>query len=114
MDRNEILRKLPKTDKIMQLDQVRGLTEEFGYQPVLEAVRQAQQQLRGELMSSAEAGISAYEYPEYIREKAEDAARDQWNRCDSSHEFGQGASWRKACPKTGSSYEWLHQSGNGS
>lgn len=71
MDRNEILRKLPKTDKIMQLDQVRGLTEEFGYQPVLEAVRQAQQQLRGELMSSAEAGISAYEYPEYIREKAE-------------------------------------------
>ena len=41
MDRNEILRKLPKTDKIMQLDQVRGLTEEFGYQPVLEAVRKS-------------------------------------------------------------------------
>ena len=61
MDRNEILRKLPKTDKLMQLDQVKALTEEYGYQTVLEAVRQAQQLLRGELLKVVEADVKGLE-----------------------------------------------------
>lgn len=77
MDRNEILRKLPKTDKIMQLDQVKVLIEEYGYQPVLDAVRQAQQQLREDLLKMAKddmGGPKAWKsekYPGYIWEKAE-------------------------------------------
>ena len=45
-NRNELLRKIPKIDRLMELESVKAQCEQYGYQMVLEAARKAQEQLR--------------------------------------------------------------------
>ena len=43
---NELLRKIPKIDRLMELEMVKALCEQYGHQIVLDAARNAQKQLR--------------------------------------------------------------------
>ena len=45
-NRNELFRKIPKIDRLMELESVKAQCEQYGYQMVLEAARKAQEQLR--------------------------------------------------------------------
>ena len=45
-NRNELLRKIPKIDRLMEMESVKAQCELYGYQIVLEAARKAQEQLR--------------------------------------------------------------------
>ena len=45
-NRNELFRKIPKIDRLMELESVKAQCEQYGYQIVLEAARKAQEQLR--------------------------------------------------------------------
>lgn len=45
-NKNELLRNIPKIDRLMEMESVKALCEQYGYQIVLEAARKAQEQLR--------------------------------------------------------------------
>ena len=45
-NRNELLRKIPKIDRLMEMESVKAQCKQYGYQMVLEAARNAQEQLR--------------------------------------------------------------------
>ena len=52
-NRNELLRKIPKIDRLMEMESVKAQCELYGYQIVLEAARKAQEQLREVLRAAA-------------------------------------------------------------
>lgn len=80
MDRNEIYRRIPGVDRLMQDEAVRKMTERYGYDPVLDAVHQALDKIRkklGEIQSEEEAERELDHLPDQI----EDILKE-WSRYD--------------------------------
>ncbi|HIY62644.1 MAG TPA: L-seryl-tRNA(Sec) selenium transferase [Candidatus Mediterraneibacter stercoripullorum] len=80
MDRNEIYRRIPGVDRLMQDGAVRKMTESYGYDQVLDAVRQVLDKIRkklGEIQSDEEAAQELDHLPDQI----EDILKG-WSRYD--------------------------------
>ena len=57
---NEVLRQIPKIDRIMKAEFAKNLTEQYGYSAVLDAARTAEERLRAELQQlTLESGNAA-------------------------------------------------------
>ena len=71
MDRNEIYRRIPGVDRLMQDGAVRKMTESYGYDQVLDAVRQVLDKIRkklGEIQSDEEAAQELDHLPDKIED----------------------------------------------
>lgn len=80
MDRNEIYRRIPGVDRLMQDEAVRKMTERYGYDQVLDAVRRVLDKIRkklGEIQSDEEAERELDHLPDQI----EDILKE-WSRYD--------------------------------
>ena len=80
MDRNEIYRRIPGVDRLMQDGAVRKMTESYGYDQVLDAVRQVLDKIRkklGEIQSDEEAAQEL----DHLPDKIEDILKG-WSRYD--------------------------------
>lgn len=80
MDRNEIYRRIPGVDRLMQDEAVRKMTERYGYDQVLDAVRQVLDKIRkklGEIQSEEETERELDHLPDQI----EDILKE-WSRYD--------------------------------
>lgn len=80
MDRNEIYRRIPGVDRLMQDEAVRKMTERYGYDQVLGAVRRVLDKIRkklGEIQSDEEAERELDHLPDQI----EDILKE-WSRYD--------------------------------